>query len=253
MVTNTKTLPCIRVRASITVEAAMILPIFLLFFILFLGLFRVELVEMQVNQALSYTVSKLAMETGVDLLPDVKSRMVFIDQLKEQGCKESYLQNGWQGVRLSTVQSDLTMMRLTATYHINLPISLFGKQFVEVTQSAVARRWTGYAKEMYQNDRWVYVTPYGIAYHKSPSCRYLDLSIWATRRGGISTMRNQDGEKYHPCDICVNGANETLYITDYGNVYHESLGCRNLKRTLYRVMLSEVKGRSPCQKCYGVK
>lgn len=253
--TYTKTLPCIRIQASITTEAALVVPFFVLFLVLILGLFRVELVETQMNQALSYTVSKVAMEAETDLLEEVKTRAVLLDELKNQECNLAYIENGWQGIGLDMSESDALTVRIRATYQISLPVNVFGKQYVEVIQSAVARRWNGYQSSLYTDNQWVYITPQGTAYHSSSSCSYLDLSIWATDRVRITSLRNKDGSRYDPCNAC--GAHKkdqeagTVYVTDYGELYHQSLDCRNLKRTVYRVSLDEMTSRTPCSKCYG--
>ena len=43
----------------------------------------------------------------------------------------------------------------------------------------------------------------------------------------------------------------TVYITDYGDVYHEEIGCSGLKRTVYLVEIEKVGQRQPCGKCGG--
>lgn len=254
MITITKTLPCIRVQGSLTAEAALVMPFVVLFLALFLGLFRVEQVEMQVNQALSYTVQELAIKTDETLLIPLRAKSLFIKSLKEQGLKAVHIQDGWNGFQLSWAESDAQTIRLRVDYQIRLPMNVFGKQSLGVTQSAMARRWTGQSADAIQSDQWVYVTPYGTAYHKASDCRYLDLSVWATTQAQITTLRNQDGKKYAPCKACITApedGNSSIYVTDYGEVYHAALSCIGLKRTVYRISQDLAVGRSPCQKCYG--
>lgn len=254
MITITKTLPCIRMKGSLTVEAAVIMPFVVLFLTLFLGLFRVELVEMQVNQALGYAVSELAIHAEEVLPQQLLAKKLFINELKEQGCKEVYIKNGWSGFTLGLTERD-EIIQLKVDYQICLPMNLFGKQAISVTQSATARKWTGRKETTAQSDQWVYVTPYGVAYHKSSACPYLDLSVWAVTRAHISTIRNQNGGIYDACNVCIKNVGDpadTIYVTDYGDLYHGSLSCSRLKRMVYRTSKEMVAGRSPCQKCYGV-
>lgn len=254
MITITKTLPCIRVQGSLTAEAALVMPFVVLFLTLFLGLFRVEQVEMQVNQALSYTAQELAIQTDEAMLLPFGAQSLFIKELKEQGLKADDIQDGWKGFRLSLTESDVQTIRLRVDYQIQLPINVFGKKSVGVTQSAMARRWTGQSADVIQRNQWVYVTPYGTAYHITSNCRYLDLSVWATTQAQITTLRNQDGKKYAPCKACITAQEDesrSVYVTDYGEVYHTTLSCVGLKRTVYRISRELASGRSPCQKCYG--
>ena len=68
--------------------------------------------------------------------------------------------------------------------------------------------------------------------------------------GTVDDLRNNDQEKYHPCDKCVHGsAASQVYLTDYGNRYHNSLSCSGLKRTVYAIPVSEAVGKGACTKC----
>ena len=49
----------------------------------------------------------------------------------------------------------------------------------------------------------VYVTPSGTVYHLSPSCHYLDLSIHAASFDSIPSARNANGSKYTKCPVCA--------------------------------------------------
>ncbi|MBQ8662580.1 MAG: hypothetical protein IJ471_01855 [Eubacterium sp.] len=251
--TITKTLPCIRYKGSVTVEASLIVPVFVLFLVLFLGLFRVQQIEMQVNQALSYAALEVAADGRATLLDSMGVKGIFFEMLDVQGCKISYIKDGRKGIKLSEEGSDASFVRLKVSYQVCLPVNLFGKDVVEVVQSAVARRWIGYQTTDDQNNQWVYVTPFGSAYHTTAGCSYLDLSIWSISKTQIDAKRNADGGKYYPCSLCVRSnvpdGYETVYVTDYGVLYHRSLDCSSLKRTIYRIQMEQVGGRTPCPKC----
>lgn len=61
------------------------------------------------------------------------------------------------------------------------------------------------------------------------------------------------GGIYHLCERCgwMPGNDGNCYVTDYGDRYHTSLSCSGLKRKVYTVPLSEVKGKGACSKCGG--
>lgn len=270
---HTKTLLCVRWKASITVEAALVVPFFLLAIVLFLGLFQVMKVELQVNQALSYTVSKMAAEvidpdfsqldeSTRELLDQgvliaqygkekIRGRTVFTNQLKQLGIRTSDLAGGFAGVELKNSASDEEYVRMTVEYAVALPINVFGKKQVEISQTAVARRWIGDAGGKDTSGEWVYITPFGTAYHSTTGCPFLDLSLLAVTELEVAFRRNSSGGKYYPCQICKNtGSAETVYITDHGTLYHRSLDCLCLKRTILRVRKEQAENRSACEKCY---
>lgn len=89
-----------------------------------------------------------------------------------------------------------------------------------------------------------------MVYHRDYHCNYLELSIRTVNAGTVDDLRNNDQEKYHPCDKCVHGsAASQVYLTDYGNRYHNSLSCSGLKRTVYAIPVSEAVGKGACTKC----
>ena len=237
-------------------------PLFVFFLALFLGLFRVLMVEIQVNEALQYaagTVAAYSFSTDEEesvsdtLLSSVSADVLFYQQLKEEGGDSSHFNGGFVGISVSTAQSDELYVVVTADYEIRLPVAFFGKQYVDVSQHASARKWNGFQDDQAGgDDTYVYVTPYGTVYHKSTSCSYLDLSTRAVSVSELDTLRNKSGGIYYACSSCdAEGAQGTVYITDYGTEYHTSLSCSRLKRTVYRIALSEVGSRSACSKCYG--
>lgn len=256
--TVAKTLFCTRRSGSFTVEAAMAVPLFVFLLALFLGLFRVLLVEMQVDQALHYAAGTVAAysqkaESDAPILEYAGSSVLFYNQLKKENSESQYFKNGFPGILLQESESDNRFVRLQAVYQIRLPVGFFGKKYIDVEQCASARKWNGFQEnQQEEDDIWVYVTAYGSVYHKNTSCNYLDLSVRAVTSAQAGQMRNKDGGIYYPCTSCkASYSGSTVYITDYGTDYHSSLGCRKLKRTVYRVKKSEVDGKTPCKKCYG--
>lgn len=255
----TKARLCIRYRASLTIEAAFVLPLFVFCLALFLGLFRVLGAEVHVEKAVSCATERLAVsgvfeESSANHMLDGAVGNRWIRQiLKQEGCPEEYFKNGYQGIFLDLLQSDEKFVRYRARYQINLPMGAFFKQTVSVVQIVSSRKWNGWVEDAKSGEEWVYITETGKVYHKTASCRYLDLSIQAVSVKQISKLRNKDGSKYSRCSCTEYAGGEMVYITDYGTEYHGGLNCRKLKRTVYRVQKSETGNKGACSKCYGNK
>ena len=84
---------------------------------------------------------------------------------------------------------------------------------------------------------------------RDPGCSHIHLSIHSVEKTQLGAMRNENGEKYHPCEECGGGTGN-VYITDTGNRYHSSLECSGLKRSIVKVPVTQVKDRRPCSRCF---
>ncbi len=246
-------------KASFLIETMVELPLFICFMVFILFHFRVMQTEMAVEEALSYTARFMAAgayedKEGSDegLTELGEATLLFKEKLKEYDCPFQYIALGANGISLITSKLDENDIELCAFYDMNVPLTVFGSQYYRISQTAVSRKWIGdkdFGKED-EDSEWVYVTPTGSAYHSSTSCHYLDLSIRSVEQFYVGALRNKDGHIYYPCEVCGSKNTGNCFVTDYGEVYHKSLLCSGLKRTIYMVRLSEVGNRHACSKCY---
>ena len=98
----------------------------------------------------------------------------------------------------------------------------------------------------------VYVSDSGSVYHRRATCSHLKLSVQQIEVSEIAAARNKNGEKYRPCEFCgSSSAAGAVFITDYGNRYHTSLSCGELKRTVRSMTLAEAEaaGLRACKTC----
>ena len=79
----------------------------------------------------------------------------------------------------------------------------------------------------------------------------LNLSITQVSGSSVSQRRNDNGEKYSPCETCSRHQNPsgTVYITGSGNRYHNDASCSGLKRTVRLVKKSQLGNMHVCSKC----
>lgn len=101
------------------------------------------------------------------------------------------------------------------------------------------------------NGEYVYVTDNMSVYHTSSRCTHLDLSIHAVKPASVSGLRNASGGIYHTCEKCqAHPAGGLVYITPYGDCYHSDPSCSGLKRTVRLVERSEIDaGLCRCSRC----
>lgn len=117
-----------------------------------------------------------------------------------------------------------------------------------MTGRAVCRAWIGF-QGLEEEESRVYITPGGSVYHLYADCTHLDLSIRQVSFSYAGTAKNQYGEKYRRCELCREKFCSLVYITDEGNCYHSEKTCSGLKRTVQCVPISEAFGRSCCLRC----
>lgn len=251
---------CTSCPGSLTVETALTLPVFICALVLFIFLFHVQQIQLQMELALHATADHLAQYACLETEGDKKTGAlqtvvefsaaeVFLrTQMDRQGVRADKILGGKTGVSL--LGSDLSGedVHLKASYQMKLPVAIFGTYGLPMQQTVCLRKWTG-KRDVADTGDWVYITPTGKVCHESCECPYLDLSIRSVSMTEIAARRNQSGGKYSACSRCGNMQQTVVYITDYGKVYHGDLECSGLKRTVYRIRRADASGRRCCKKC----
>lgn len=211
----------IRVKASYTLEAAVIIPMVAGFFAVLLLFFRILQIETQVQEALVYTSRKVATEASMVESPTAllaSAEAVFQKELRQYLLPDKYVKRGYLGVSLLGSSFDRSYVELNADYTIRLPIGFFNEKGVRVSQTSKSRMWTGDAdSNCGQNEDYVYVTEHGTVYHRNRECNYLDLTIRAVNYADVGAKRNKNEHKYYACSSCVAEKMwlSNVYITDY--------------------------------------
>lgn len=248
---------CACLPGVFTLEAAVILPLAACFFVAILFFFRVMQVELEVQKALDLTGRKLAVSlTGEEETNEIAlgaaAEALFLKELSGRPIVAEYVKGGNIGISLVGSSLDGDDVELLAAYRIRFPVRLLGLYEVRAEQHADCRKWTGWkaAEDAEGQDVWVYITETGTVYHLTDACTYLNLSIRQADAGAVAWMRNKSGGKYRECELCGEGGSQGIvYVTDYGDRYHCDLNCSGLKRTIFKIRLSEAGERRACSKC----
>lgn len=258
------------IKASMTIEACLVLPFFLFAFLNIISIVEIYRLQGNMSAAMHDTAKRMAVygyeyrqirggsagaaeSLGLTYLYAAGSVRT---KLGEAYLDNSPLAGGASSIswlRSSVMRSD-DCIDLVAEYCIEPPAAVVGYQPRVLYNRIRTRAWTGYDNAAHgadgiADDKIVYITQDGSVYHRSRDCGYLKLSIAAVDRNFLDTQRNQDNAKYYPCGECGGSCGNIVYITNYGNRYHSTLGCSGLKRTIMAVPISEAGGRSACNKC----
>ncbi len=268
---RTKALSCPLAQGSLTAEAAFVLPLFLFTILIFMGFFSLLETEARVTQALHYAGRKMAVycmaaeENGSEDGGEQKlsqlgagaalaaAKLLTVRYLKESGADTGGILGGSAGIILAGSDVSGDYIDLEARYLAKLPISFLGFSKLPVTVRVQCRKWIGDTRDRSGSgqEEMVYITKWGEAYHRSLSCRYLDLSIRSVPVRLVGLLRSKDGSRYYPCGCYyrAGGDCKSVYITDYGVQYHADLSCGSLVRHIYQVRLSDVEGMHACAGC----
>ena len=241
-------------NGSVTVEAAVAVPIFFLAVVTLIYLLEMMAIHTAVRSGLQYAGKKAAKETCITqmLMPSRVENDV-VHAIGENRINRSIIDGGSRGIDCSgsRMSARTGIGNLSAEYRVKIPIPVFGITPVKCSETMRIKAWSGYEKEGFPdmgNDT-VYVTETGLVYHRGYHCSHLDLSIRMTDMNIIAGLRNENGGKYYPCEHCVKKSSGNIYITNSGDRYHNSLSCSGLKRTIYAIPLSEAAGRGACSRC----
>lgn len=245
--------PCIRIQASYMAELAIALPFFTGFMVSLLFFFQVLTVQQEVGNALLSTgreLSVLSCRDGEIIGSSLTAQALFWKNMKKSSEADSFVHGRKMGILLKNSNFTGDFIYLQADYAMRLPIGLFGKKEISLTQKLKCRKWIG--ENCSGLDRVVYMTPNGTVYHTKLDCTHIKLSVKEASSDSIKKLRNDSGGKYYPCESCMKNEktdNMSVYITTYGNRYHKEKSCSKIKRNAYAIHLSEIKGTKACSKC----
>lgn len=235
-------------KGSLTLEAALVVPCFLFAMLCLVCLLEMMCVQTAMRNALYSVARELAEKAYQTPLISTESlEQQIVDHLDEEKINNSI------DCSNSKFHIATGIMELSLRYNVKIPVPLFGIPVISREETMRVKGWTGYAKGTGQQggDSMVYITDYGLVYHKNIHCTYLELSIQAVGCEEIEELRNESGGKYYPCESCgdeiVIGGR--VYITSYGTRYHTSLECSRVKRNIYEVPIDEAYGLGGCSKC----
>ena len=240
-------------RGSAAVEAALALPLFLFAMLTLYHMHQSVLAEACVYEACAETAEYTAEYCFIGKANAIVPSLIFSKYLDDPERVERYVEGGLSGVHFLFTHMDDETLVLEADYRLRISVPFFpelhSRRHVTIRQRAyVGDTGSSEEKETEEEaEKYCFVTDNREVYHLSRGCTHLELTI--TAAPGKSYCETAG---LSPCSYCGGKSGENYFITDEGNCYHKSLCCSGLKRTVYRIPLSEAKGLPPCGRC-GIK
>lgn len=268
----------VRPSGSLTLEAAVILPLFLMLLIGIWCFFQILLFQTQLQHAMDSAAQKASAYYGAaqqfrtddgetaDSLgmigKEILSCVVTNGYLKAEirqnlgdAGNQRWLENGTEGLYpvLLGAPEETGMIDFIVSYRIKMPFIPGTVGTLQTAQRSRRAIWSGTLRwrkaEDPEQEKLVYITEHGSVYHTSLECRYLHLKIRTIWANELREARNQAGRSYTPCERC--GKQLTAYcyyVTESGERYHTKMTCPALTRNIRTVPLKEVS-LPPCSSC----
>lgn len=257
--------------ASMTLEAALVLPLFLFFMVNVLFIFQMLGAESHLMAAAHMTGNDIVKSASLKGFADADAAGTVLSAVYVPYGIQKHLagslddsgavKGGLSGLDYTDcrvmLSDDIVDLRVRwkavpyvsaygLGYSKNMSIRYYSRGFTGFDA-------TGTGHDSDTDEPYVFITPSGTVYHLSRGCPYLNPSVRSIGASALSSSRNESGGKYYPCSACraSSGNSSVYYITDYGTKYHKSPSCPGLKRDVRCVPLSQAGGRGRCSKCGG--
>ncbi len=270
------------IPGSFTVEASVVMTVFILSMYGFLYLFLVlrmqvaiqEAAEQAAQTAAKYAYTKECLtegmqpdqewteEAGEVLLWGIQTgilRQSIIDTVSEEYPDGACIKGGNDGIQLleSRILEEDGMVDVVIRYDVEIPIGFPGMTRFQFVQRSRKRGWVGRPRQdgeegEEKTEEWVYVAETGSVYHLYEDCTHIRLSIQDVDYNQVEQCRNENGGKYKPCEKCCREGKTgaRVYISKDGDRYHGTLGCSGLKRRVKKVPKNEAEtGMRLCSRC----
>ncbi len=267
---------CSKAAGSLTIEAAMVLSLFLFAMVILMMPMRI-INENRKLQATLEQAGKMASQYAYILtnrdqeeqpenswqssqsgMPEIISEagiLLYAGNLVKQAADSRRVQQ--ISLLRSSVLQDGETIDLILDYKFKLPFSVFSLDSIPMTIRSNRRAWIGKKggadSEKGQGDgedEIVFVGKNRTRYHRSRTCHYLYNDISSVSYGNIETLRNAEGKRYQPCSRCGNGAGKgSVYIMPSGDKYHWNRNCSSIVAYAEAILLSKVQHLGPCSYC----
>lgn len=236
-------------RGMATVEATLILPVFIFGILMIYHMIQCRLTENIIYDAAVETAEYIA------LLGYLNEEDVYIPELYFSGYVDDeekvkrYVTGGVSGIDFlgSTYDAEDGYFTLNVNYTLKVGVPFMPSVNKSKNIAITGRFYVGNTEENIdktsEEDVYVYITDNMEVYHSTRLCSHLNLTV------KIADMEDALKQGYEPCEYCGFNAEGKVLVTDSGNKYHASAGCSGLKRTIYRVKLSETGGVPACTRC----
>ena len=183
---STKTSPRVSNRGSVTLEAALILPIVLFVLYGFILINQLIITDDEVSKGLNETARYIAKDAYGDeeYKPSAFEMLTFREYIDKN--KLAMVDGGVSGVVITYNKSDDDVLHINASYSVHISLPLIGNYSFWLTDTSAVRPFDGFDKDrLNADDEYVYVAETGGVYHTDMNCTYISVRIVDINDSGL--------------------------------------------------------------------
>ena len=252
-------------RGSVTVEAAIALPLFVFFVTALLVPMQALDAERKIRTVMEQACEELSMYAYLKeekteseesaLFSDVAAGLWLQGKLQKYGADAAVTRVQVPDANGNVVfevlyQKDVPYV--SGVFHgFRTEIVAKRRGFIGIPGKLKARESAdGNAED---RGEMVYVGNEMSRYHRDRECHYLSNAYQAVSLEEAKAMRDLSGHRFQACATCKHtiGKSGTVYVTPGGRHYHGITDCSAMLSYVRKVLISEVIHLGPCSYCSG--
>lgn len=225
-------------QASMTLEAAMVLPMFLFFSIALLTPMK----ALDTQRKLQTEMERSCEEISLYLYGQEKSGDDLWKQMDEQG-----------NIEQKMIYKEKIPFFFGAVPGISIEIASRRRGWIGISGKLTVSNVGNNGSEDENTEEMVYVGKGMGRFHRSRTCHYISNEYQTISRKEAQKMRDSAGHLFTACSSCgkIGEQNEMVYITSGGRHYHNRRDCQAMISYVRKVPISEVHHLGACSYCGG--
>ena len=260
-------LPTLRhycVEGSMTIEAALVLPLFCLFLMTMGSAMEMIRLHNNLEVALWDAGRKISIYGSLSAdREDSENRPEAVaiaytlikaqieEQLGREYLEDAPVDGGSDGLQFLESTMDGDIYEINMTYRVCPSFSFPGWRGFRMANRYYGHRWSGYRIPGTEEERdYVYITENSEVYHTNEECTHIRLTVEPMEGSRIP-------QEYRPCEKCMGVAegisgisgNRIYFVPESGDCYHSYRDCPGIKRTVHKIPAEDAINYEECSRC----
>lgn len=242
------------VKASMTLEAALVLPLFLFAVLSLLSIFDIMKIKSCMDIAVAEVGNEIAVECYGGYVGDLIKPLYIsfkIQSFLDKNLSEEDSEKISKDILVTDISflEEENILKFRVDYKVTPDFGMLGLKPIRLHTKYYGHNWLGYTADK-DTETMVYTSNAATVYHTDKNCTYLNITVKEIPWDSVDKYRSDSGHIYQKCNLCDELENTgKVYITVDGKNYHNVENCIGLTRSIYTVPLSTLSNKKVCSRC----